>query len=162
MRIRTATLADLPAVTAVEAACFPAAEAATEADFAARLAAYADHFWLLEDDDGTLISFIDGMVSDEPTLRDEMYENAALHNEYGAWQMIFGVNTLPEYRRRGYAGQLLRRAVADARQQGRKGLVLTCKERLLPYYAKFGFQDEGVTDKSTHGNVAWHQMRLSF
>lgn len=162
MRIRTATLADLPAVTAVEAACFPAAEAATEADFAARLAAYADHFWLLEDDDGTLISFIDGMVSDEPTLRDEMYENAALHNEYGAWQMIFGVNTLPEYRRHGYAGQLLRRAVADARQQGRKGLVLTCKERLLPYYAKFGFQDEGVTDKSTHGNVAWHQMRLSF
>ena len=162
MRIRTATLADLPAVTAVEAACFPAAEAATEADFAARLAAYADHFWLLEDDDGTLISFIDGMVSDEPTLRDEMYENAALHNEYGAWQMIFGVNTLPEYRRRGCAGQLLRRAVADARQQGRRGLVLTCKERLLPYYAKFGFQDEGVTDKSTHGNVAWHQMRLSF
>lgn len=162
MRIRTATLADLPAVTAVEAACFPAAEAATEADFAARLAAYADHFWLLEDDDGTLISFIDGMVSDEPTLRDEMYENAALHNEYGAWQMIFGVNTLPEYRRHGYAGQLLRRAIADARQQGRKGLVLTCKERLLPYYAKFGFQDEGVTDKSTHGNVAWHQMRLSF
>lgn len=162
MRIRTATLADLPAVTAVEAACFPAAEAATEADFAARLAAYADHFWLLEDDDGTLISFIDGMVSDEPTLRDEMYENAALHNEYGAWQMIFGVNTLPEYRRHGLAGQLLRRAIADARQQGRKGLVLTCKERLLPYYAKFGFQDEGVTDKSTHGNAAWHQMRLSF
>ena len=77
MRIRTATLADLPAVTAVEAACFPAAEAATEADFAARLAAYADHFWLLEDDDGTLISFIDGMVSDEPTLRDEMYESSA-------------------------------------------------------------------------------------
>ena len=77
-------------------------------------------------------------------------------------QMIFGVNTLPEYRRHGYAGQLLRRAVADARQQGRRGLVLTCKERLLPYYAKFGFQDEGVTDKSTHGNVAWHQMRLSF
>ena len=47
MRIRTATPADLAAVTAVEAACFPAAEAATEADFAARLAAYSSHFWLL-------------------------------------------------------------------------------------------------------------------
>lgn len=162
MRIRTATLADLPAVTAVEAACFPTAEAATEADFAARLAAYADHFWLLEDDDGTLISFIDGMVSDEPTLRDEMYENAALHNEYGAWQMIFGVNTLPEYRQHGYAGELLRRAIDDARKQGRKGLVLTCKERLIHYYAKFGFVDEGVSEKSTHGNVVWHQMRLTF
>lgn len=69
---------------------------------------------------------MDGFVTDEPDLTDVMYADAALHNEQGAWQMIFGVNTLPEYRRHGYAGQLLRRAVADARQQGRKGLVLTC------------------------------------
>ena len=52
--------------------------------------------------------------------------------------------------------------IADAKEQGRKGLVLTCKDRLVPYYAKFGFVDEGVTDKSTHGNVSWHQMRLTF
>ena len=31
---------------------------------------------------------------------------------------------------------------------------------VIPYYAKFGFKDEGVSDKSTHGNVVWHQMRL--
>ena len=54
------------------------------------------------------------------------------------------------------------RAIDEARQQGRKGLVLTCKEKLVPYYAKFGFSDEGVSDKSTHGNVVWHQMRLAF
>ncbi len=83
-------------------------------------------------------------------------------DENGAWQMIFGVNTLPEYRKRGYAGELIRRAIADARQQGRKGLVLTCKEQLIAYYAKFGFVDEGVSEKSTHGNVQWHQMRLTF
>ena len=41
-------------------------------------------------------------------------------------------------------------------------LVLTCKEKLVPYYAKFDFSDEGVSDKSTHGNVVWHQMRLAF
>lgn len=40
--------------------------------------------------------------------------------------------------------------------------MLTCKERLVPYYAKFVFVDEGVSEKSTHGNVVWHQMRLSF
>ena len=28
--------------------------------------------------------------------------------------------------------------------------------------AGFGFKDEGITDKSTHGNVTWHQMRLEF
>ena len=60
MRIRTAVPADLAAVTAVEAACFPPAEAATEADFSARLSAYPNHFWLLEDEDGTLVSFVDG------------------------------------------------------------------------------------------------------
>ena len=161
MNIRTATLNDLDAVTAVEAACFPAAEAASKKEFAERLRYYGSHFWLMLDGE-KLIGFVDGMVTDRADLIDDLYAKASLHDENGAWQMIFGVNTLPEYRRHGYAGQLLRRAVADARQQGRKGLVLTCKERLLPYYAKFGFQDEGVTDKSTHGNVAWHQMRLSF
>ena len=161
MQIRTATPADLAAVTAVEAACFPPAEAAGEADFAARLNAYPQHFWLLEEDDGTLVSFVDGMVSDEPTLRDEMYENAALHNEHGAWQMIFGVNTLPRYRRRGYAGQLLRRAIEDARSQGRKGCVLTCKEALVHYYETFGFVSEGRS-QSTHGGAVWYDMRLTF
>ena len=76
--------------------------------------------------------------------------------------MIFGVNTIPEYRRQGCAAALLRRAVDDAKKQGRKGLVLTCKEALIPYYSRFGFEDEGISDKSVHGNVVWHQMRLTF
>ena len=160
MTIRTATLNDLRAVTALEAACFPAAEAATEADFAARLAAYPDHFWLLEED-GKLISFIDGLVTDEPILRDEMYENAALHDEDGAWQMIFGVNTLPAYRKQGCAGRLMERVIADARAQGRKGCVLTCKAALVHYYAKFGYVSEGCSD-STHGGAEWYDMRLTF
>ena len=40
MEIRTATIDDLQAVAAVEAECFPAAEAATEAEFAERLRYY--------------------------------------------------------------------------------------------------------------------------
>ena len=159
--IRTATSSDLDCVAAVEAECFPAAEAASKEEFAERIAAYGNHFWLLFKN-GKLVSFVDGMVTDTPDLADEMYENAALHDENGAWQMIFGVNTLPDYRRHGYAGKLIRRAIDDAKQQGRKGLVLTCKEKLIPYYTKFGFSDEGISDKSTHGNVVWHQMRLVF
>ena len=154
-------MADLAAVAAVEGACFPAAEAATEKDFAARLAVYPNHFWLLKEDDGTLVSFVNGLVTDEPLLRDEMYADASLHNEHGAWQMIFGVNTLPQYRRRGLAGQVLERVIADARAQGRKGCVLTCKDKLIHYYEKFGFQNEGVS-ASTHGGVVWYDMRLTF
>ena len=161
MHIRTAALADLPAVTAVEAACFPAAEAATEADFAKRLAVYPNHFWLMEDNNGSLVSFVNGLVTDEPHLRDEMYADAGLHNENGAWQMIFGVNTLPAYRCQGLAEQVLRQVIEDAKAQGRKGCVLTCKEKLLHYYGKLGFVNEGVS-QSTHGGVVWYEMRLTF
>ena len=149
MKIRTATINDLDAIAAVEAECFPAAEAATKEEFAERIKFYGDHFWLMFDAD-KLISFVDGFVTDQPDLTDEMYENASMHNEKGAWQMIFGVNTLPAYRQHGYAGEL-----------GRKGLVLTCKDKLIHYYASFGFVDEGISE-SVHGNVVWHQMRLTF
>ena len=160
LTLRHAAMTDLPAVTAVEAACFPPAEAATGEDFARRLAVYPDHFWLLWEGE-RLVSFVNGMTTDEPDLRDEMYQNAALHQPDGAWQMIFGVNTLPDCRHRGYAARALQAAVNDARAAGRKGLVLTCKDPMVHYYAKFGFVEEGMSG-STHGGAAWHQMRLTF
>lgn len=160
MNIRLATIEDLQAVTAVEARCFPVAEAATESIFKERLNAYSNHFWLLEDE-GKLVGFVNGMVTDEPTLCDEMYENADLHNEKGQWQMIFGVNTIPEYRRQGCAEKILNRVISDAKAQGRKGLVLTFKEKLLHYYAKFGFKNEGMSE-SEHGGAVWYEMRLTF
>ena len=160
MEIRTATFKDLDAVSAVEAACFPAAEAATPAEFEERLRYYGGHFWLMFDGE-KLIGFVDGMVTDRADLIDDLYAQASLHDENGAWQMIFGVNTLPEYRRQGVAAALLKQAIADAKAQGRKGLVLTCKDKLVHYYAKFGFVSEGVSG-STHGGVVWYQMRLTF
>lgn len=158
--IRTAAAADLELVTAVEAACFPPAEAAGREAFAQRLAHYPDHFWLLFEGE-KLVSFVDGFATDSRDLTDEMYANAALHEERGTWQMIFGVNTLPAYRGRGYAARLIRRAIADARQQGRQGLVLTCKAHMCDYYAQFGFVDEGISPHSNHGGALWHQMRLT-
>ena len=161
MNIRNGRISDVDELTAIEAECFPAAEAAERKSFEDRLKHYADHFWILEDDNGKIISFVNGMVTDEEHLTDKMYENASMHNENGAWQMIFGVNTLPEYRKNGYAEAVLRNVISDAKKQGRKGLVLTCKEKLIHFYGKLGFVDEGVSD-SEHGGVVWHEMRLTF
>ena len=80
MEIRTAALKDLDAVSAVESACFPAAEAATPAEFAERLRYYGSHFWLMFDQD-KLIGFVDGMVTDRADLTDDLYAQAALHDE---------------------------------------------------------------------------------
>ena len=161
MYIRTATMDDLEAIAFVEAECFPSAEAATKEEFEDRLRHYGNHFWLMFDED-KLIAFVDGLVTNEKDLTDEMYQKAETHDESGRWQMIFGVNTIPEYRRHGYAGELIRRTIEDARNQGRAGLVLTCKDKLLDYYAKFGFVNEGKSEKSRHGGVDWNQMRLTF
>ena len=113
MEIRTAEKDDLRAVTDLEAVCFPAAEAATEESFRERIRYYGDCFLLLFED-GKLISFVDGMITDEPDLRDEMYEDVSMHDPNGKWQMIFGVNTRPEYQKRGYAGILIRQMIEKA------------------------------------------------
>ena len=101
------------------------------------------------------------MATDEPILRDELYADPTLHREDGAWQMIFGVDTLPPYRKQGCAARVMARVIDDARAQGRRGCVLTCKAELLHYYETFGFLNEGVSE-STHGGALWYAMRLTF
>ena len=85
MTIRYAVPADVPALSAVEAECFPPAEAATAAEFAERVAHYGNHFWLMYNGD-KLISFVDGFVTDDADLTDEMYENAAIDKAYNGLQ----------------------------------------------------------------------------
>lgn len=160
MNIRTAALSDLAAITAVEAACFLPSEAASEKIFAARLRLYPNHFWLLEDND-SIVGFINGMVTDELTIRDEMFENAGLHNEDGDWQAFFGLTTIPEYRRQGCAAKIMERAIFEAKAQRRKGCILTCKDTLIHYYEKFGYKNLGIS-KSVHGGAVWYDMRLTF
>lgn len=156
--IRTATMKDLKAVAEVEHICFPPAEAASEESFAERLKYYPEHFWLLEEE-GKLISFINGFVTDEMTICDEMFADASMHNKDGAYQAIFGVNTLPEYRRQGYAAKVMWHVIEEVRKQGRKGLILTCKEEKIHYYAKFGYELLGLSE-SVHGGAVWYDMIL--
>ena len=67
MVIRTGTVEDLDAVAAVEAECFPPAEAATRDEFAERLRIYGNHCLLVFDGD-KLIAFIDGFVTASLTV----------------------------------------------------------------------------------------------
>lgn len=160
MVIRQATIEDLPAIVNLEALCFSSAEAATREIFEKRLQKFADCFWLLIEGE-QLIALVNGMVTDTPLLSDAMFENVNLHDENGAWQMIFGVETHPDYQGQGYASMLLGRVICDAKIQGRKGLVLTCKQKLIPFYAGFGFENKGIS-ASVHGNAVWYDMRLTF
>ena len=105
--------------------------------------------------------FVDIFPEELPEKMDPRWGKATIHQADGKWQMIFGVATHPEYQRRGLAAKVLQRAIADCKAEGRKGLILTCKEEKLHYYAKFGFVSEGVS-VSEHGGALWYQMRLEF
>lgn len=158
--IRHATMADFESLSAIEAACFPPAEAASSYELQSRLTVHPDFFWLLTEEQ-TIISFINGFATDCPDLTDDMYADATLHNPEGEWQMIFGVDTDPRFQHRGHASTLMHAVIEDTKAAGRRGLVLTCKEHLIGFYQRFGYIDEGISS-STHGNVRWHQMRLTF
>ena len=74
MQIRgsRAVPADLQGIVNIEAERFPAAEAATEASLSGRFRRLLpNHFWVQPDGD-RMIGFVNGMVTDEPDLRDEM------------------------------------------------------------------------------------------
>lgn len=158
--IRHAVFSDAERLAEIEAASYPAAEGASLQAIQKRILAYPEHFWILEKEEG-IVAFVNGMCTNERDLQDRMYEDAGMHREDGSWQMIFSVVTAPEQRHRGYASEVLKQVIADAGKDGRLGVVLTCKEKLLAFYAQFGFLHEGIS-ASVHGNVQWHQMRLTF
>ena len=54
---------------ALEAICFPPEYAASPATIAERMATYADHFWLIEDEGGMLLALVNGPCTHEHDAR---------------------------------------------------------------------------------------------
>lgn len=156
--IRQVRPEDLDAVTRVESVCFPEAEAATRDSFSRRIGAFPESFFVAEKD-GEIIGFINGCVTDSRVIEDEMFEDVGLHDPDGAYQSIFGLDVLPEYQHRGLASELMRHLIEAARQRKKKGLILTCKDRLIGFYESFGYRSLGVS-QSVHGGAVWYDMIL--
>lgn len=156
--LHQATPFELDGISMVEGACFPEAEAASWESLSERIKIFGKHFTCMMREEH-VIGYVAGMVTDEWNLTDEMYETPSMHKEKGRWQMIFSVATLPEYQGKGVAEELMKAFIAQAREEGRDGVVLTCKENMMRFYSKFGFVNEGIS-ASTHGGVEWYQMRL--
>lgn len=160
-QIRNATLEDLDAITAVEATCFPPAEAADKNSFQLRITTFPESFFLAETMDDEIIGFINGCMTNETVLKDELYHNVSLHNPAGDYQTIFGLDVLPAYRRQGIAADLMNHLIEISKKRGKKGIILTCKDHLIHYYETFGYEHQGISN-STHGGAVWNDMTLLF
>ena len=49
----------------------------------------------------------------------------------------------------------------NARNRGKKGILLTCKDEKLGFYEGLGFTYDGVSG-SSHGGARWNDMILKF
>ncbi len=161
VKIRNARQNEGRELAEIEAICFPEKEAASEKEILARLAAFPKNFYVAATQDGKLAGFINGCTTDQSVLRDELYHDVSLHRPDGAYQAVFGLNVLPQYRRQGIAEQLVKAFIQGAKESGKKGVILTCKEHMIHYYEKFGFVNYGIAD-SAHGGAVWYDMQLRF
>lgn len=139
---------------------FRLAEAASTEEVLKRIQTFPENFFVAEAD-GKVIGFINGGNTDEPVLPDEFYHDLSRHRADAAYQTVFGLNVLAGYRRQGIGAQLVRRYVEAARERGKKGVILTCKEQKIHFYEKLGFVCHGAAD-SSHGGAVWYDMKFIF
>ncbi|MHC1722936.1 MAG: GNAT family N-acetyltransferase [Aminipila sp.] len=156
MIIRKVESRDLDDLVRVENICFPKAEAATRESFEYRIAAFPESFYVAVEND-ELIGIVNGCVSDNSTISDDLFEPDGGHNPNGKNQMIFGLLVDPRYQKKGIAAKLMNHIMEAAKQAGREKMVLTCKEHLIKYYERFGYVNQGVS-QSTHGDAVWYDM----
>lgn len=160
IEIRTANLDDLDKITFIEASCFPEKEAASKESFKSRIETFQESFFVGVID-GEMVSMINGCVTNSKTIYDELFHDASLHNKDNDYQAVFGLCTLPQYQKQGLGEMMLCFLIETAQERGKKGVILTCKEKLIRFYEKIGFENLGIS-KSTHGGEVWYDMIKEF
>ena len=158
--IRNAKIEEGPLLAEIERLCFPPAEAASEKDVLERIQTFPENFFVAVVD-GKVVGFVNGGNTDAPVLPDEFYHDIAMHKPDGAYQTVFGLNVLSEYRRNGIGERLIRHYAEVARERGKKAVILTCKEQKIHFYEKCGFKYYGTAD-SSHGGAVWYNMQKYF
>lgn len=110
-------------------------------------------------EDGEIAGFLNGIATSEPAFRDEFFTDISLHSSKGENVMLLGLDVLPEFRRQGLAGAIVKEYSKREKERGRKRLILTCLDGKVAMYEKFGFQDNGQAN-SNWGGELWHEMSM--
>ncbi len=157
VQIRDARSKDVSACHAIERACFEASEAALERSIRTRQRLYPEGFLVAELAE-QVVGFINSGATDRVDLADEAFKDMVGHDPDGANIVIFSVAVAPDHQGTGVSRGLLHAFVDRARVLGKRSILLLCKDDLVGYYQRFGFQDMGQSG-SSHGGFRWREMQ---
>jgi predicted N-acetyltransferase YhbS len=156
--VRPAKLNDLERIVYIENSCFPEEEAADIKSLKERLVAFKNSFFVAEKE-SEIIGFINGCVTKQKKITDELYHSTALHDNNAPHQMIFGLAVHPSMQHQGIASFLMKEFIKVARERNKTIITLTCKNNLIPFYEQFGYLYEGKST-SSHGGACWYDMTI--
>ena len=135
---------DLGEVVNLESAAFKMTKEQTKYDMMGRIENYPDTF-LVAQEDGKVIGHIFGPAFNKRYIEDELYFENHPNQKDDCYQMVLSLAVLPEYRKQGVATKLIEAMTQEARKQNRQAISLTCLPKLIKFYEKRGFHNEGKT-----------------
>ena len=144
MIIRRVTMDDLGEVVNLESAAFKMTKEQTRNDMVGRIENYPDTF-LVAQEDGKVIGHIFGPTFNKRYIEDELYFENHPNQKDDRYQMVLSLAVLPEYRKQGVATKLIEAMTQESRKQNRQAISLTCLPKLIKFYEKRGFHNEGKT-----------------
>jgi ribosomal protein S18 acetylase RimI-like enzyme len=156
--IRHALPTDLNACFAIEISGFPTEEAATRETIRLRIETFPQGFLVAEANE-RVVGMLNSGATDQEDISDEELKQLIGHDPNGKNLVVFALAVLPAFQRRGIASQLMLSFVEEARAHKKEAILLLCKQHLIPYYERLGFEHVGLS-KSRHGGAEWHEMRL--
>lgn len=156
LKIRNASVNDLQELMVIENLCFPKEEAASKEALEERVRLLPDSF-LVAEEFGVLTGLINGPVIQTPFITDDLFTKIKPNLELGGHQSVLSLAVSPASQKRGVATALLSYLEGEAIKKKRLSMTLTCKESLIVFYEKQGYQNMGVSN-SEHGGVTWYNM----
>ncbi|GAT17755.1 GNAT family N-acetyltransferase [Secundilactobacillus silagei] len=146
----------LSAIMTIENQGFTPDEAATKPSMAERIDRISDTF-IVASQDQQVLGYVVGPASDERYLSDDLYAHLTANKPSDRYQTVLSLAVAKSARDQHIGSQLLAELAQVAHAQNRTAITLTCLKKLVPFYERNGYVNEGVSD-SAHAGETWYNM----
>ena len=156
LSFRNAAPSDASRCYQIESCAYEGDEAAPLEKIATRIAQYPQGFLILEDG-GEVIGFINSGCAHEVVMSDEAFKELVGHSAEAPNVVIMSVVLDPAQQGKGHSTRMMDEFVQRMRALDKKTIHLMCKERHVALYERMGYRYVQPSP-SDHGGMAWHEM----